>query len=500
MKQLYVIPCVVCLCVAAAAAPASAATLRVNSGGSLQTALNAAQPGDTILLQAGATFTGSFTLPAKSGASYITVRSSASDAQLPPAGVRITTAYASLLPKIKAAANSSAIKTAAGAHHWKFQFIEIIGNATGNTDIVRVGSGLDTSAASLPHHVVFDRVWIHGHATAGAKRGIALNGGQTVIQHSRVTDIFLFGIETQALAGWNGTGPFLIDNNYLSAAGVNVMFGGATPKIPNLVPSDITIRRNWFTKNLQWRGAVGTKPMVKNLLELKNARRVLVEGNRFEYSWAQDQKGYAILLTPVNNGAAPWTAVQDVTVRSNRFDHVGGGVNITGRDRVRGSQISRRIRIANNLFTDVSRARWGGSGAFIVCGDGTEDVAVDHNTVIHDGPVANGHGPANVRFVYTNNLSKHNQDGIYGDYLGAGLVSITKYFPGATIRRNVLAGGAASKYPADNFFPPTSQFLGNFVNAGGGNYRLAVHSPYNNAGTDGRDIGANIDAIEAASR
>jgi hypothetical protein len=58
----------------------------------------------------------------------------------------------------------------------------------------------------------------------------------------------------------------------------------------------------------------------------------------------------------------------------------------------------------------------------------------------------------------------------------------------------------ASKYPADNFFPPTSQFLGNFVNAAGGNYRLAVHSPYNNAGTDGRDIGANIDTIEAAAR
>jgi hypothetical protein len=343
-------------------------------------------------------------------------------------------------------------------------------------------------------------VWIRGHSTAGAKRGIALNGGATAIRNSLVSSIFGFGVETQALAGWNGAGPFVIENNYLSAAGVNVMFGGATPRIANLVPSDITIRRNLFTKNLQWRGAVGTKPTVKNLLELKNARRVLIEGNRFEYSWAQDQKGYAMLLTPVNNGAAPWTAVQDVTVRSNRFDHVGGGINITGRDRTRGSQISRRIRISNNLFTDVSRVRWGGSGAFIVCGDGTEDVTVDHNTVIHDGPVVNGHGPANVRFVYTNNLSRHNQDGIYGDYLGAGLVSINKYFPGAAIRRNVLAGGTAAKYPTDNFFPPTSQFLGNFVNAAGGNYRLAVHSAYNNAGTDGRDVGANSDAIEAASR
>jgi hypothetical protein len=278
------------------------------------------------------------------------------------------------------------------------------------------------------------------------------------------------------------------------------MFGGTDPKIANLVPSDITIRRNLLTKNLSWRGAVGTKPVVKTLLEVKNGRRMLIEGNRFEYSWAQDQKGYAMTLKPTNNGAAPWTAVQDIEVRNNRFDHVGGGIVITGRDKVRGSQISRRIRVANNLLTDVSRAKWGGSGAFVVCGDGTEDVSVDHNTVIHDGPVLNGHGPANVRFVYTNNMSKHNQFGIYGDGHGAGLVSISLYFPGATIRRNVLAGGVASRYPSDNFFPPTSEFLGNFVSASGGNYRLAVSSPYNNSSTDGRDVGANIDPLEAASR
>ena len=499
MKQLYTLVRALSVCLLAAL-PTSAATITVNSGGNLQTALNTAQPGDTILLQAGATFTGNFTLPVKSGASYITVRSSASDAALPGTGVRITTSYASLLPKIRAAGTLYAIRTAAGAHHWRFQFVEIVGNSSGNTDIVKIGTGSETSTAAHPYQIVFDRVWIHGHATAGAKRGIALNGGDTTVRNSRITDIFLSGTETQALAGWNGSGPFLIENNYLSAAGVNVMFGGTDPKIANLVPSDITIRRNLLTKNLTWRGAVGTKPVVKNHVELKNARRVLIEGNRFEYSWAQDQKGYSVLLKPTNNGTAPWTAVQDVNVRLNRFDHVGGGFIITGRDKVRGSQISRRIRISDNLLTDVSSVNWGGSGAFVVCGDGTEDVTIDHNTVIHNGPVVNGHGPANVRFVYTHNLSKHNQYGIYGDGYGAGFVSINIYFPGSDIRRNVLAGGTASKYPADNFFPPTTQFLANFVGASAGNYRLAISSPYNNAGTDGRDVGADIDALEAASR
>src|SRR5206468_4323881 len=70
---------VACLCVTAIAGTANAATLTVNAGADLQGALNAAQPGDWVLLQAGATFTGNYTLPAKNGTADITIRSSAPD-------------------------------------------------------------------------------------------------------------------------------------------------------------------------------------------------------------------------------------------------------------------------------------------------------------------------------------------------------------------------------------------------------------------------------------
>lgn len=65
----------------------NASVLTVPSGGDFQAALNAAQPGDTIVLQAGATYVGSFTLPVKSGTEYITVQTSAL-AGLPD-GVRV---------------------------------------------------------------------------------------------------------------------------------------------------------------------------------------------------------------------------------------------------------------------------------------------------------------------------------------------------------------------------------------------------------------------------
>ena len=63
--------------------PPTGTTITVSAGGDLQAALNAAQPGDVITLQAGATFTGPFTLPNKAGTGWITVRTSAPDSSLP---------------------------------------------------------------------------------------------------------------------------------------------------------------------------------------------------------------------------------------------------------------------------------------------------------------------------------------------------------------------------------------------------------------------------------
>src|SRR3982751_2515182 len=118
-------------------AHADAATLTVNAGGDLQAAINAAKPGDTILLAAGATFTGSFTLPAKNGTTYITIRSSAPDSALPAVGVRVTPADAPQLAKIRSTSAGAAFRTATGASYWKLQFLEIFpSSSTAASDLV----------------------------------------------------------------------------------------------------------------------------------------------------------------------------------------------------------------------------------------------------------------------------------------------------------------------------------------------------------------------------
>ena len=114
--------------------------------------------------------------------------------------------------------------------------------------------------------------------------------------------------DAQAIAGGGGdlpTGPYKIVNNFLEASGENIIFGGGA----NPTPTDIEIRHNHFFKPLIWLkgqagyvGAANGNPFtVKNLLELKNAQRVLVEGNILDYSWGGfSQSGFAILLTPKN--------------------------------------------------------------------------------------------------------------------------------------------------------------------------------------------------------
>ncbi|MDT4954769.1 MAG: hypothetical protein QOJ02_2907, partial [Acidobacteriota bacterium] len=59
-------------------------TINVRAGDNLQKAINEAIPGDTILLEAGASFTGPFTLPNKGVSSeWITIRTSTLDSSLP---------------------------------------------------------------------------------------------------------------------------------------------------------------------------------------------------------------------------------------------------------------------------------------------------------------------------------------------------------------------------------------------------------------------------------
>jgi hypothetical protein len=483
----------------------------VPAGGDLQAALNAAQPGELIVLQAGATYTGNFTLPAKSGSGWIYVQTSALSS-LPPAGTRVGRGHASAMPKIVSPNTGPAVSTAAGAHHFRFVGIEITTtwastSATNFGLVFLEAPGGNTSLSQVPTDIVFDRCYLHGTPTGNVRRAILMNSARTAVVDSHLSDLHEVGADSQAIVGWNGPGPFKIVNNYLEGAGENLMFGGVDPRIPNLVPSDIEIRRNHFSKPLSWRvgssSYAGIHWAIKNLLELKNAQRVLIDGNLLEHTWRDAQNGFAVLFTVRNqDGRAPWSVVRDVTFTNNIVRHAGAGVNVLGSDNIHPSQQTQRILIKNNLFDDVNGSTWSGNGTLFQFMNGTTDVVVDHNTALHSGnfltaTFATSLMP-NTRFVFTNNIAAYNQFGLFGDFgVGPGLPAIDAYFPGSVFARNAIVGGLASQLPPDNSFPATHSAVG-FVDHARHNYALAPGTPFVRAGTDGRDLGADFAALAAA--
>lgn len=476
-------------------------TINVPAGGSLQSAIDSANPGDTIVLQAGATYTGNFVLRAKAGSAPIHIRSSAA-ASL-PVGVRVSPAQASLMAKVVTVNSSPVFRTEAGASNYRLIGLEVTvaSGVSSNNGLITIGDGSQSTLSMVPENIIVDRCYVHGSATGSMRRGVALNGASSAVIDSYLSEFHWVGVDTQAVCGWNGPGPFKIENNYLEAAAENILFGGADPSIQGLIPSDIEVTRNTLSKPLRWRvgdpSYAGYHWSVKNLFELKNARRVLVEGNVMENSWADAQRGFAVLFTVRNqDGGAPWSAIEDVTFRNNTVRRAGAGINVLGTDDVYPSDKVRRVAIRNNVFEEIDAARWGGNGRLVQVLAGPEYLTIEHNTAFQSGPIVFAEGPQSPGFVFRNNTTNHN-DGIDGTGTAAGTATLTAYFPNAVVAGNVMAGGSASSNPSGNHYPATMDQVG-FVSLLGGNYRLVATSPYNNAGTDGRDIGADIDALDTA--
>lgn len=470
----------------------SGATIFVRAGGDFQAALNRAKAGDTIVLQAGAKYVGAFVLPNKAGSQFITIQSSELN-KLPPEGARVSPKDAAFMPKILSSGKGeSAVKTAPGAHHYRFVGIEFApANADYIYNLVALGTD-DQKASDMPNNIEIDRSYLHPNPQGKTRRGVALNSAETVIKNSYLAGFAYQGEETQAIAGWNGAGKYKIINNYLEAGAENVLFGGADPSIENLVPTDIEIRNNLITKPTEWRGRV----TIKCALELKNARNVRIVGNIIENSFDE----LAIRLTVRNqDGKAPWSVIEDVLIQNNLVRNSGGGVNFLGSDDNNKSATMKRVQILNNLFVGLDE-RYGSDGRFILIADG-ENISVENNTAFNSGVIIAAHRAPVKGFSFRNNIVSFNNYGFNGGNGESMKQIFTTYFPGASISDNLIVNNKRIPksdiyVPPRNFFAEDFSAIG-FVNWQAGNYRLNANSKYKNKGSNGKDLGADIDAIEA---
>lgn len=440
--------------------PASTRTIRVPAGVSLQAAVDTARAGDELVLDAGTMYVGTLTLRARGDSGWVVIRTAGT---LPPEGTRVTPAAAPQLARLVATrATDPVVRTAAGARGWRLVGLEITADsaATQAYTLVSLGDGNRTqdTDAEQPHHLVLDRVYIHGTPRLNFQRCVALNSAWTAIVDSWLSECHGKGMDSQAIGGWNGTGPYKIVNNRLEAAGENLMFGGADPAIPGGLPRDIEIRRNHFIKPPAWKGVWS----VKNLLELKIGQRVLIEGNVFENCWLDAQTGFALLFKSTDQGGrAPWSQTSDVTVRRNIIRNSAHGISLAAKPESYPAVPASRFLIEGNVLERIGTGDYPG-GRLIQVG-GIDDLQLVHNTAVssHSAMILTQGWPLMQRLVVRDNIFAGSRYGISGDGAGSGTAALDgRAAPGWVFAGNVVSGIRASDYPAGNLYPSTSSVAG----------------------------------------
>jgi len=504
----------------------------------LQTAIDDAVLGTKILLQPGISYTppstqGFFLRNKTSGSGWIIIQTKTT---LPAEGTRATptdaTNYAKLLKS-----SLYALSCDDTAHHYRLIGVEFMN--PGNVDVGSGGTafvncdGQETTLATQAHHILFDRIYMHGPPAAqsfGVKFGLVLNGQYQGVIDSTIVDL-TYDTDAIAVVGGGGAGTFLIRNNALSSSGENIMFGGSDPTVPDLSPSDITIMHNYIYKPLKWRddsayNTTSNKILVKNLLELKHAKRTLIDGNTFENMWPSAQVGFALTITPRQGGPsnrAPQTTVQDLTITNNLIKNTANGIALSGYDAGTEPGTSPttqapggRFLIKNNLF--IGQGGYAGTGIVFQIGNQPFDVTIQHNTVASSAPFGTTTGTTimfaeayNVRplknFVLKDNIFLARNYPYFAS--GCSLSVLATKAPGYVWTNTVFAGpwptpvgctlsvampqGNGNAYPA-------SESLIQYVNQAGGVYSLTVGSPYRDAASDGTDIGVNWAELMAAQQ
>ena len=536
--------------------PAAGKTWMVHAGDTLQQVLGKASCGDIIKLEAGATFSGNVVVPAKScdDSHWIILRTSAPDSSLPGEGTRLTPCYAgvsslagrprlncssatNVLAKIEfnGSGGSGPVTFSSGANHYRLIGLEV----TRTASPAAVYNLIQFSG--LADHVVFDRLWIHGTAQDESVRGIFLGQSRYVaVVDSFFTDFHCVSrsgtcVDTQAICGGIGDGPmgpYKIVNNFLEASGENIIFGGGRGTAS---PQDIEVRHNHMFKPMTWMkgqpgyigGTNGNPFVVKNLFELKNAQRVLLDGNILENSWGGfSQAGFGILLTPKNQsgGLCPICQVTDVTIRYNSIRHVGGGLQIANAlaDDLGAPLDGQRYSIHDIVIDDIDGVKYAGPGQFAQVSTSAgapllQNVHINHVTAFPSkmllmiGAMVAITNPMK-NFVFTNSIVSAGTYPVWSTGGGPGncafhdnpVVSFDACFSSYTFAGNAIIAAPpaypAANWPVKNFFPASSAAV-RFVNYNGGiggDYHLQSSSPYKNKGTDGKDLGADVDAIHSS--
>jgi hypothetical protein len=508
--------------------PTQTGTIRIASGCTdIQNQINLAVAGDTVVLPV-STCSGHWLLPNKGVLSSWIVIRSANLTSLPVATNRVHPADAVNMPTLSSPDGDPVLRAQFGANHYRLvgiKFTTALNNVTStNYGLALFGQnelGADAATLSqLQTDITFDRCYFSGTPNGNVARGVMLNVIRGAVVDSYFDNFHLNGGDAQAVLVVTSPGPIKVHNNELQGAGENMLLCGAPTTITNVVPSDVTVTHNHMKKPLTWKPDdltyAGFNWTIKNLFELKCGVRVLVEGNVMENNWVGTnggQDGTAILFTVRREGQS-WLKVEDVTFRNNIIKHTNRAIALlTIDDAFPAFGVGMaRVLVKNNLFQYVGENnKWtagtnpgdSGPGQFISLSTASQSHTYDHNTILQDYNIAFVVSPPkHDNFAFTNNIIL--QTGGYGFAGGSGPGNNTlneMFNSPKAYHHNVMAGTALdcsfySQY-TPNYCPTTTTAV-QWVSYPA-DLHLATASPYHNAASDGTDIGADINALNAAT-
>ncbi|HEY3936715.1 MAG TPA: hypothetical protein VGL97_04765 [Bryobacteraceae bacterium] len=392
-----------------------------------------------------------------------------------------------------------------------------------------------------------------GNPTAALIACIDISGGSITAVTQADSRTSRYDTEgCQCLTAGIGPGPWIVQDNYISAVGLPWHHDDSGQQWA--IHGDYTYVRNTFTAPLSRMYSLsnplsnGLTYYHRQLLEWKTGNRIRIYGNIFDGNWVEDNPAsVAVTLSSYIN-----TGLTDVDFENNTFRHVAGITQPTG---VSSSPLyaiepppGNRFLFRNNLGWDINGFTYCVTGeggcttgvpgrGWIFQGPGqAEDIVIDHNTFVGNvgsAPVFMTAAGTRVEGVQVTNNFMY-LDSYYGvlpqgsqlspPCNSAGEAGADCAWPGYVWDHNVMIGNGVTQaqiqaawpgYVSNNYIPSDTSLS----SAGWFNYQAPVaqngntqHLDFRLKGTycagcvgsgfgpanDGADVGANIDALQAA--
>jgi len=247
---------------------------------------------------------------------------------------------------------------------------------------------------------------------------------------------------------------------------------------------------------------------IKNLFEAKALQDSHVDSNIFENQWKGVDIGFSFWLKSVNqDGACWWCQSRNIIIENNIIRHQDGWLILHGQESEHGEQPPPMtdIVIRNNLVYDSSHAYGDGNpdeDAYAMSiSDSVQNTTIAHNTVVHTMKGLLAIETSSPGLTLKDNLLRLEFWGIKSSD-SAGTEALEIHAPGYTFTGNAIAGDG-SGYPSGNTYESVAGWENEFVaytaTGDAADYHLRPTSALRGAGTDGKDVGADIDLILAVT-